>query len=369
MTERKVLIIGAGVAGLTAARALAEFGIAVDVVEQHPQAGGHAARLSCKATDRCVKCGACLAAETLATASAHPGIRIRTSCRVTALSKADRFVYHLGRHPPEAAPAPGKPAGAEADAVVLAAGFDPFDPKDKPYGHGLFPNVITNLELEAQLLAGGRAVRPSDGAEPERVAFIQCVGSRDAKIGHLWCSKFCCAATLRTARLIRHRRPDTEVTVFYIDIQTFGRDFEAAYAEAKSALRFVRAVPGDAFQVEGDGIRLTYVEDATRQATESAFDLVVLACGMAPPRGLDPVSEALGVPAAGGGFVQSSPALSSAGVFPAGALNGPMTIAEAVADARRAAWQVLEYLGRTGDARRRVAPEEPLVRSTVLPQG
>ena len=91
----------------------------------------------------------------------------------------------------------------QTDALVFATGFKPFDPRDKPYGYGIFKNVVTNLDLEKMLRKTGRLERPSDGAAPARMAFIQCVGSRDAKLGHLWCSKVCCGSALRMARLLK----------------------------------------------------------------------------------------------------------------------------------------------------------------------
>ena len=238
MTDRQVLIIGGGIGGLTAALALAQRGVEAAVVEKEAAVGGHAARLACKALERCVKCGACLAAQTIAAASAHPRIRLHTGCRVSDIRRGRRYAYTL--EPTSGGEAPAAPAPGEADAVVLAAGFRTFDPAAKPYGYGLFPDVITNLELEGLLRSGPILRRRSNGAEPSRMAFIQCVGSRDAALGHLWCSAFCCAAAVRAARLIKRRQPALEITIFYIDLQNFGRDFESVYAQARWCRRPAR---------------------------------------------------------------------------------------------------------------------------------
>ncbi|MBW2365724.1 MAG: hypothetical protein JRF25_11850, partial [Deltaproteobacteria bacterium] len=95
---------------------------------------------------------------------------------------------------------------AHANAVILATGFKPFNPVDKPYGYGKFKNVITNLDMERMLRRDGRAIKPSNGVEADRIAFIQCVGSRDAKLNHLWCSKVCCGSALRMAGLVKARQ-------------------------------------------------------------------------------------------------------------------------------------------------------------------
>jgi heterodisulfide reductase subunit A2 len=311
--------------------------------------GGHAARLSCKATERCVKCGACLAEQTIAAAAAHPRIRLHTACRLTAIHRSSgRYRYTLAQEPRQDRPARTLPG--EADAVVLAPGFQTFDPSPKPYGYGRYPDVITQLELERMLREEGGVHRPSNGAEPACIAFIQCVGSRDASLGHLWCSGFCCAASVRTARLVKHRRPAIEITIFYIDIQSFGRDFESAYAQARRELRFVRSLPAEAFQGEQARLRLSWVETSAQGAVEEEFDLLVLAAGMTPRPQTAALAESLGLapPAAGflGGVRSPTP-----GAVVVGAARGPMGIADTIADARRAAWEIVRFLGGKGASR------------------
>ncbi|RPJ70456.1 MAG: CoB--CoM heterodisulfide reductase iron-sulfur subunit A family protein [Desulfobacteraceae bacterium] len=341
MTDQRVLIIGGGIGGLTTALALARREIRVDLVEQAAGVGGHAARLACKATERCVKCGACLADQTIAAAVAHPWIRLYTACRVAEIRRSDRYRYTLAQDPRQDRPARTLPG--EADAVVLASGFQTFDPSGKPYGYGLYPDVITNLELEGMLREGGGLRRPSNGAAPGRMAFIQCVGSRDATLGHLWCSGYCCAAALRAARLLKHHRPALDITIFYIDIQTFGRDFELVYAKAREEIRFVRAIPADAFQGEGATLRLTWVETSVKGAVEEEFDLVVLSTGMTPRPQTAELATSLGMAPPAAGFLRSA-CLGAKGAFVVGAARGPMGIADTIADAGRVAWQIVRFL-------------------------
>jgi heterodisulfide reductase subunit A len=358
MANPKVLVIGGGIGGMTAALVLARFGAAVDIVERNRWLGGHAAEFACKALEACVKCGACLVAETLEAAATHPRITAYTDSRLEAITRGDRFSYTIRK-------TPGTPFRGDADAVVIAAGFRTFDPSNKPYGYGRFPNMITNLDLERMLRANAKAIRPSDSVAPKRMAFIQCVGSRDTKLGHLWCSKFCCAAALRAARLIRHRQPETDITIFFIDIQTFGRDFESFYRQSQQQFRFIRAIPGDAFQLDGSGIRLSYMDDSSRQSREEVFDLVVLSTGMVPPEGLAQTADDLGLTLAPTGYVG---ALAHRGVFAAGAVRGPMRIEETIADARHTASQVLAFLGIKGGLPEPVVAERrPLVSRLVAP--
>ena len=332
----RVLVIGAGIGGLTAANVLADHGLEVDLVERAPAPGGHAARLACKATDRCVRCGACLVTAAIEVATDHPRIRLHLSSRAEAVRATDAgFTYRLVSETAA--------AEAAADAVLIAAGFDLFDPRDKPYGFGLYPDVVTNLQVEALLRSPGGVVKPSDGTPPARVAFLQCVGSRDRKLDHLWCSTFCCGASVRAAARIKAARPETEITVFYIDIQSFSRDFESAWSEYRRSLRFVRGVPAEAFQDGSAGIRLAWLELESRQAREETFDLVVLACGMVPAAGLAEAAAGFGLRPEATGFL---PAAGAPGVFAAGAVRGPMTIPETIADARHAAARLLSHLNR-----------------------
>lgn len=336
----RVLVLGGGVAGLTAAAVLARCGLAVSLVERAARLGGHAARLSCKATTGCVHCGACLLESALQAVRAQPRVTVHLAASARIRRRGEAFSFEL-----DPACGPGHGAAAQdAAAVFLATGFSVFSPAERPLGWGVFPNVLTNLELEDRLRAEGRLTRPSDGRVPGRVAFIQCVGSRNAQIGRLWCSAFCCAAALRAARKIRHLHPETELTVFYIDLQSVGRTPDAFLEECRRNLRLIRAVPGEALGVADGGIRLTWFDDAGRNSLEEAFDLVVLSAGMQPPADLEETLAPLGLPRDRFGFA----AEEGDRVFAAGAVRRPMTIAEAIADSRRAACRLLAALGYEG---------------------
>jgi len=187
--------------------------------------------------------------------------------------------------------------------------------------------------------------RPSDALLPERIAFIQCVGSRDSRIGHPWCSKICCGAALRLARLIQQRRPHTTVTFFYIDVQTFGKNFQKYYDQTCRQVRMVRAIPGDIVQTEAQGLQLAYFDPDTRKALEESFDLVVLSTGITPNN--KDLAGMLEVPLADTGFFLSheiQAAGKGEGIFTAGAALGPMSIAESIDSAGKAAWELLNYL-------------------------
>jgi heterodisulfide reductase subunit A len=228
------------------------------------------------------------------------------------------------------------------DAVVLATGFVPYDPTEKPYGYGVHPNVVTNLDLERILRAEGLPLRPSDGLPARNIAFVQCVGSRDARLGHLWCSRVCCGSALRMGDWIRHRLPDASITVFYMDIQTFGRDFQDFHTRLRKDFRFVRAIPGDVLDGRNGCLEVIYADPESGASTEATFDLLVLSVGLLPPSTRGGTS----VPTLDtdmDGFFRSRP---DSGVFVAGAAGEPMGIEDAIATAARATRGVQAWLRR-----------------------
>jgi heterodisulfide reductase subunit A len=278
--------------------------------------------------------------EKIDAAVAHPGIRLHLGAGIQEIKEDQGFtVTTLNGE--------GAEDTFKADAVIIATGFQPFNPENKPYGYGLFENVVTNLDLEKMLRQGKGFTRPSDGRTPEKLAFIQCVGSRDDGLNHLWCSKVCCASALRMAELIRSENSDIEITFFYIDLQTFGKKFQSCYDSIKENFRLIRAIPGDIFKTGEDRLRLAYFYEEEKVQNEEEFDMVVLSIGITPGVDNKMVAEKIGVKPTDTGFwdnLDDCSMTSVQGVFAAGTASGPKTIAESVADAGRVAFEVVKYL-------------------------
>ncbi|MBI5439811.1 MAG: hydrogenase iron-sulfur subunit [Deltaproteobacteria bacterium] len=232
--------------------------------------------------------------------------------------------------------------------IVVATGVDVFDASEVPqYLYGKAPNVITSLEFERLINAGGpthgHLVRPSDGAVPKSVAFIQCVGSRSEKTNP-YCSNVCCMNTIKDALLIKEHWPETEIKVFYIDIRAFGKGFEDLFQRAKrEGVQFIRGLPGEVVQLKNGDLRLLGEMTLMNKLYEMDAEMVVLSIGLKPSVGSEVVRKFLTLSQTHGGFFMvAHPKLrpvdtSTRGVFLAGCSEGPKDIKEAVTQASAAA--------------------------------
>jgi heterodisulfide reductase subunit A len=243
----------------------------------------------------------------------------------------------------------------DVGSVILAPGYEPFQAeKQSQYGYGRFRNVVTSLEFERLLSASGpnrgSLRRPSDGKPPEKIAWIQCVGSRDATAGHSYCSAVCCMYAMKQVILSKEHLPNLEAVVLHNDIRAYGKGFERYYERARNTkgVRFVwskasvlREMPetGDVvlrYRVNGTGVQ------------DEAFDLVVLSIGISPPDSNRALAGRLGVAITGHGFCETdgfSPLETSrSGIFACGTFRGPMDIPDSVTMASGAASLASELL-------------------------
>jgi heterodisulfide reductase subunit A-like polyferredoxin len=234
----------------------------------------------------------------------------------------------------------------EVGSVILAPGFDEYNPREKAeYGYGRYANVVTSIEFERMLSATGpfnsTVMRPSDGDIPQRIAFIQCVGSRDHE--HDYCSSVCCMYATKEAVIAKEHIDFIEPTIFYIDIRAFGKGFDAYYERARQAhgIRYIRSMVS---QVREDptskDLWITYVGEDGALKSE-AFQMVVLSVGLRPSQGSSSLAARLGVALEPNGFcatVPSAPVSTSReGIYVSGAFQGPKDIPETVAQASGAA--------------------------------
>jgi len=238
-------------------------------------------------------------------------------------------------------------------AVVLAPGYGLFDARlSAPLGYGRYPNVVTALEFERVLSASGpsdgHVVRPSDGTVPERIAFIQCVGSRERERDY--CSAVCCMYATKEAVIAReHVGAHLRCDIFFMDIRAYGKGFEAYYEAAKRlGVNYIRCRVPSIEEVAGTrNLVVHYLADGDRKVSRE-YDLVVLSVGMQPPKGAERIRDAFGVALNEFGFCRTSvfgPVESSrAGVYVAGPFTEPKDIPETVMQAAACASKVLSLL-------------------------
>jgi len=401
---KPMLVVGAGIAGITAALEASEAGRDVVLVEREPAVGGRVLRSYHYFPKLCPpSCGMEINTRRL---ERSPRVRVLTDCRVTKAAPSDggwhvtlthapawvndhctacgdcsnvcpakvsdpfnlgmnevpavrlpfpnawprRFTLDRPACPPDCRAcfeackynaidlaATEREEVVDVGAVVVATGWHPYPLTKLPeLGGGLFPNVISNVQME-RLAApsgptGGKIVRPSDGQPPKQVAFVQCAGSRDVK--HLpYCSSVCCLASLKQALYVREQLPETGVTVYYIDRRTPGRNEEMLTRVA--ATSGVKLIKGKVGKVEpnGDGgLRLRLEDVASGRLLSAEADLVVLATGMVPNLSADGLP--FPVQKDEDGFCLDSP---ESGLCVAGVARRPEDVAASVRDATGAA--------------------------------
>jgi len=239
----------------------------------------------------------------------------------------------------------------EVGAVIVATGMDVYDPTAlDEYGYTRFPNVVTSLEFERLISTGGplegHLKRPGDLLKPERIGFVQCVGSRtqDPGRGYPYCSNFCCMNTIKSTQYLKDNYPEIETTVFYTDLRAFGKGFEALLMRSKSnGVRYIRGLPGDVAENGNGGLRVT-VENTTANRLEThEFDMLVLAVGARPATETETIRQMVSLSKAPGGFLKEAhPKLKpvdtpTKGVFIAGAAESPKDVRESVTQASASA--------------------------------
>lgn len=242
----------------------------------------------------------------------------------------------------------------ETSAVIISTGYQLLeDFPERAYGTlSENPNVIDALQLERILAPTGpymEVLRPGDGKEPESIAFLQCAGSRDQTLGVEYCSRVCCMYAIKNALLVQQELPETRITIFYIDIRAFGKNYEQFFQNAKGkGIKFVKAKPiiygkGDKGQVV---LRYENQEGNGNNIMEE-FDMVVMSLGIIPawnPR------EITGVSIADDKFIKApypeiAPTLTDReGIFMAGMASGPKDIVDSIVESGSAAMETSNYL-------------------------
>jgi len=241
-------------------------------------------------------------------------------------------------------------ADLEVGTIIVATGADVFDPTALPnYGYGKYQNVITSLEFERLINAGGpsggRLLRPSDKQIPKHVAFVQCVGSRSDKSGKLYCSNVCCMNTIKDSLLIKEHWPETEIYVFYVDIRAYGKGFEDLYKRARKAgAIFIRGLPAEIVEDKKNrSLWLMGENSLQNELYKIKVDMAVLSIGLEPRKDSEFIQRLLTLSRTQDGFfMEAHPKLrpvdaATGGIFFAGCAEAPKDIKDSVTQASAAA--------------------------------
>lgn len=240
--------------------------------------------------------------------------------------------------------------------IIVATGVDPYDPTElDEYGYTRFENVLTSLEFERLVNAGGptkgELLRPKDRKKPRSIGFIQCVGSRSTRKGKSYCSNVCCMNTVKSSLVLKEHYPGMEVKVFYIDIRAFGKGFEDLYMRSRRlGVNYIRGLPGTVEEKEDGSLRIAVENTATGTVEFHDLDMLVLAIGVEPSSKTQKLQEMLGLQLTSDGFyLEAHPKLqpvdaATRGIFFAGCAEGPKDIKESVTQASASAVRAIRLM-------------------------
>lgn len=350
---KNIIVIGGGIAGMEASSFLAAKGYSVDLIEKGERLGGRLANW-----DRLfptMRRGSEVI-DFLAEGVNHQNVKLHLNTDLASIEKTDKgFVVVTSTE-----------QKLTGEAILLATGYDLFDARKKEeYGYGIYDNVITSADLE-ELFLSEKPVRTRKGKVPARVGIVHCVGSRDEKVGHTYCSKVCCVTGVKQAIEIKEQVPEAEIFNFYMDLRMYGMHFEALYKKAQEDynVQFVRGRLSEAAENLDGSLALKVEDTLAGRPMKINVDLLVLLVGCIPSAGTVKAARMLNLPLGVNGFFKTADQHTMTnysevpGVFFAGTCIGPNTITNAITDARAAATAIDIYLAENMLANRKMKAHE-----------
>ena len=242
-----------------------------------------------------------------------------------------------------------------AKTVIMASGFSLFDPLEIPrYGYERYKNVITSMQMEREIAPTrpyNTILRPGDGKVPDKIAYVLCVGSRDQTVGNPICSQICCMYSIKQAQLLMGALPMADVTIYYINIRSFGKGFEEFYQQAKGmGVNFVKGKVGKISELENGNLILRYEDISEGVVKEAEHDMVVLSVGAKSNPSVANIFQEGRLKFDPYNFIAQSDLMGSPsktsieGVFVAGTATGPMDIPDSILSAGSASSDAISYL-------------------------
>lgn len=347
MSNKKIMVIGGGPAGLEAAAGVVGLGYELILVEQKDNLGGTPISASYAALTPDMEDTEVAMARMVDAVVGQEGADIRLGTSVVSVEgSAPEFSVTLETSSGQEV--------VEVGSVIIATGFKHFDPgrETQKYGYYEYDDVITLVDAE-NMLKSGNFVRPSTGEEPNRVCFIQCVGSRDRQIGNQWCSKVCCGVATKEAMEIKHMFPDCTVIIFYIDMRMYGFWEDELYwkAQEEYKVNYIRGIVSEVTK-RGDTVVVKGEDTTMGRPMEVEMDMVILSVGMEPSDGTIAMAETFELPLECHGYIQTvGGALNTVqtpvdGVFVAGSAAGPADLEDSVSMGGAAAMKACAFVRR-----------------------
>ena len=270
---------------------------------------------------------------------------------------------------------------AHAGSIIVATGFEVLEPVElrKEYGYGKYENVMTAMQFERLLSSfgptSGKVLRPSDYKKPRKIGWIQCVGSRSEQLGYPYCSRVCCMYATKEASIVKEANPDIDITIYYMDIRAYGKDFQQYYEHAKKlGVRYIRGRPSSVYETKDKNLRIRYRDTLSGEVKEDEVDLLVLSTAIIPAKDNKKLAEILGVGVDENGFFKQDSLLQNPvqstrdGIYLAGCIQGPKDIPDSVSMASGAAAKAVapiknheRHIGREFPPERDVTGEEPRI--------
>jgi heterodisulfide reductase subunit A len=342
MASENILVIGAGPAGLEAARGIADLGYKAILIEKRDRLGGTPDEAQYAALTPDLRDAETAMKEMTDAVVDNPGVEIMYSTTVvSSTGTVGDFKVTVETN--------GKESVVEAGAVIIATGFQHFDPgrETQKYGYYEHDDVITLTDAE-KLFKSGNFVRPSNGEKPKSVAFIQCVGSRDRQIGNEYCSKVCCGMSSKQSIEVRHHVPDAKIYIFYIDMRMYGYWENEIYwpAQEQHKVNYIKGMATEIIK-KGDHLIVKGEDTTLRRPMEVPMDMVILAVGMEPSEGTKAVADIFGVKKNKYNFIETiggplnTVSTNVDGVLAAGACTGPADLEDSISAAGSAVMKAI----------------------------
>lgn len=348
--SKTVLVIGGGPAGIEAARNVADLGLRCVLVEQRERLGGTPIFAQYAALTPYFANAEEAMDAMIAELVQRERAEVRTETTVAALSgEAGAFTAVLA----------GGSGGSgeeelEVGAVIVATGFDHFDPgrERQVYNYYQYPDVLALQDLEAQLKQH-KVVRPSTGKPPERICWVQCVGSRDRNIGNEWCSKVCCGIASKQAIEVRQLLPECRAYIFYIDMRMYGYWETQLYwpAQERHHVQYIKGIITEVLE-RGDRLIVRGEDTTMGRPMEVPMDMVILSVGMEPSAGTKTMAQVLDLEQNKYGWIEvvnpplDTVSTSREGVFACGAALGPADLEDSISSAGAAATKAVALVRR-----------------------